>query len=148
MCYWLYRIVIYRTTVKVMPQFLVISTSTIVAYSDFSVNFYYYFLSKAGLLFQPNHQYLNSASLYIMQHNVYHCQLIHASCLVFVLLASSNLFVATSMKTKLRRSNLYPHQLCACWLINPRRACAARVTVLGLCVCVCVCYPTSHFLRV
>ena len=24
-------------------------------------------------------------------------------------------------------------------MINPRRACAARVTVLGLCVCVCVC---------
>jgi len=24
-------------------------------------------------------------------------------------------------------------------VINPRRACAARVTVLGLCVCVCVC---------
>ena len=23
-------------------------------------------------------------------------------------------------------------------LVNPRRACAARVTVLGLCVCVCV----------
>ena len=97
-----------------MPQFLVISTSTIVAYSDFSVNYYYYFLS---LLFQPNHQYLNSASLYIMQHNVYYCQLIHASCLVFVLLASLNLFIATSMKTKLRQSNLYPHQLCACWLI-------------------------------
>ena len=36
-------------------------------------------------------------------------------------------------------------------LFNPRRACAARVTVLGLCVCVfvcvclCVCYSTSHF---
>ena len=34
-----------------------------------------------------------------------------------------------------------------------RRACAARVTVLGLClyvcvcVCVCVCYSTSHFIR-
>ena len=24
-------------------------------------------------------------------------------------------------------------------VVNPRRACAARVTVLGLCVCVCVC---------
>ena len=24
-------------------------------------------------------------------------------------------------------------------VINPRRACAARVTVLGLCVCMCVC---------
>ena len=24
-------------------------------------------------------------------------------------------------------------------VINPRRACAARVTVVGLCVCVCVC---------
>ena len=24
-------------------------------------------------------------------------------------------------------------------IINPRRACAARVTVLGLCVCLCVC---------
>ena len=26
------------------------------------------------------------------------------------------------------------------WFINPRRACAARVMVLGLCVCLCVCY--------
>ena len=32
-------------------------------------------------------------------------------------------------------------------LVNPRRACAARVTVLGLCVCLCVCYSTSHFIR-
>ena len=40
-------------------------------------------------------------------------------------------------------------------IVNPRRACAARVTVLGLCVCVCVClcvcvcvcYSTSHFKR-
>ena len=24
-------------------------------------------------------------------------------------------------------------------VINPRRACAARVTVVGLCVCLCVC---------
>ena len=31
--------------------------------------------------------------------------------------------------------------------INPWRACAARVTVLGLCVCACVCYSTSHFSR-
>ena len=32
-------------------------------------------------------------------------------------------------------------------LINPRRACAARVTVLGsvcVCVCVCVCLSVSH----
>ena len=30
-------------------------------------------------------------------------------------------------------------------VINPRRACAARVTVLGLCVCVCVyMYVTQH----
>ena len=28
-------------------------------------------------------------------------------------------------------------------VINPRRACAARVTVLGLCVCVCVCVCLS-----
>ena len=28
-------------------------------------------------------------------------------------------------------------------LINPRRACVARVTVLGLCVCVCVCVCVS-----
>ena len=27
----------------------------------------------------------------------------------------------------------------AAQLINPRRACAARVTVVALCVCVCVC---------
>ena len=28
-------------------------------------------------------------------------------------------------------------------VVNPRRACAARVTVLGLCVCVCVCVCVS-----
>ena len=36
-------------------------------------------------------------------------------------------------------------------VINPRRACAARVTVVGsvcVCVCVCVCYPTSHLSNV
>jgi len=36
-------------------------------------------------------------------------------------------------------------------LINPRRACAARVTVLGLCVCVsvclCVCVSVSTYSR-
>ena len=31
-------------------------------------------------------------------------------------------------------------------IINPRRACAAKVMVLGLCVCVC--HSTSHFSRV
>ena len=31
-------------------------------------------------------------------------------------------------------------------VINPRRACAARVTVLGLCVCVSVClHLFSHY---
>ena len=47
--------------------------------------------------------------------------------------------------------NLTRTILCEVSLINPRRACAARVTVLGLCVCVCVCvcvcYSTSHFSR-
>ena len=36
-------------------------------------------------------------------------------------------------------------------LINPRRACAARVTVVVpvcLCVCVCVCYSQSHLSNV
>ena len=28
-------------------------------------------------------------------------------------------------------------------LINPRRACAARVTVVGLCVCLSVCLSTT-----
>ena len=32
------------------------------------------------------------------------------------------------------------------WLINPRRACAARVTVVVLCVCVCVCVHGSNLL--
>ena len=31
-------------------------------------------------------------------------------------------------------------------LVNPRRACAARVTVLGLCVCVCVCVSVKSHL--
>ena len=31
-------------------------------------------------------------------------------------------------------------------IINPRRACAARVTVLGLCVCVCVCVTVTQHL--
>ena len=35
---------------------------------------------------------------------------------------------------------------CETEIINPRRACAARVTVLSLCVCVCVCVSvTQHF---
>ena len=29
-------------------------------------------------------------------------------------------------------------------IINPRRVCAARVTVVVLCVCVCVCVQASH----
>ena len=29
------------------------------------------------------------------------------------------------------------------WLINPRRACAARVPVLALCVCLCVCLSVT-----
>ena len=33
---------------------------------------------------------------------------------------------------------------CVPSLINPRRACAARVTVVVLCVCVCVCVCLSH----
>ena len=32
-------------------------------------------------------------------------------------------------------------------VINPRRTCAARVTVLSLCLCLCVCYSTSHFIH-
>jgi len=31
-------------------------------------------------------------------------------------------------------------------IINPRRACAARVTVLSLCVCVCVCVTVTQHL--
>ena len=37
----------------------------------------------------------------------------------------------------------YLHSICST-LINPRRACAARVTVLGLSVCLSVCDLTSH----
>ena len=32
---------------------------------------------------------------------------------------------------------------CACLIINPRRACAARVTVLALCVCLSVCLSVT-----
>ena len=31
-------------------------------------------------------------------------------------------------------------------IINPRRACAARVTVLGLCVCLSVCVSVTQHL--
>ena len=41
--------------------------------------------------------------------------------------------LATSIKPKRASSAIFK------WVINPRRACAARVTVLGLCVCVGVC---------
>ena len=40
------------------------------------------------------------------------------------------------------RSSTFPRMLGGLGggvVINPRRTCAARVTVLGLCVCVCVC---------
>jgi len=45
---------------------------------------------------------------------------------------------------------MYLPQVVYSWcmaVINPRRTCPTRVTVLGLCVClcVCVCYSTSHF---
>ena len=33
-------------------------------------------------------------------------------------------------------------------IINPRRACAARVTVVGLCVCVCVCLSVCLLLNI
>ena len=39
----------------------------------------------------------------------------------------------------------YITQALYCCIINPRRACAARVTVLGLCVCVCVCVSAALF---
>ena len=32
-------------------------------------------------------------------------------------------------------------------VINPRRACAARVTVLGLCVCLSVCLSVDDYSR-
>ena len=43
------------------------------------------------------------------------------------------------------------HTVEKCLVINPRRACAARVTVLGLCICVsvsvCVCVSVSTYSR-
>ena len=37
------------------------------------------------------------------------------------------------------------HTILSACIINPRRACAAKATVLGLCVCVCVSvYPYSR----
>ena len=44
-------------------------------------------------------------------------------------------------------SNIAPRILCFSAFINPRRACAVRVTILGLCVCVCVCVCVSVCLR-
>ena len=41
----------------------------------------------------------------------------------------------------------FRNQLSLFNVINPRRACAERVTVVGS-VCVCVCYSTSHFSNV
>ena len=35
--------------------------------------------------------------------------------------------------------DVYVFSVCVTCFINPRRACAARVTVVVLCVCVCVC---------
>ena len=35
---------------------------------------------------------------------------------------------------------------CHSHLVNPQRASAARVTVLGLCVCVCVCVSVTQHL--
>ena len=42
-----------------------------------------------------------------------------------------------------------PRRACAArvTVVNPRRACTARVTVVGF-VCVCVCYSTSHLSNV
>ena len=55
-------------------------------------------------------------------------------------------------------NNYYPqciHVVTVLWitldhlhaLINPRRACAARVTVLGLCVCLSVCLSVDDYSR-
>ena len=49
--------------------------------------------------------------------------------------ASNSLYVTTTLLIVWRHVPLY----CPSELINPRRACAARVTVLSLSVCVCVC---------
>ena len=46
------------------------------------------------------------------------------------------------MKTELYRTNTKSQGLVPAYfalIINPRRACAARVTVVVLCVCMCVC---------
>ena len=39
--------------------------------------------------------------------------------------------------------NSSSHGLLGEYVVNPRRACAARVTVVVLCVCVCVCQSTA-----
>ena len=44
----------------------------------------------------------------------------------------------SKIKTTLSRSSKTPVGVLLI-IINPRRACAARVTVVVLCVCVCVC---------
>ena len=43
---------------------------------------------------------------------------------------------ACKMKCPFRRLGLLSRK---CMVVNPRRACAARVTVVVPCVCVCVC---------
>ena len=40
------------------------------------------------------------------------------------------------------------HLLNGIAIINPRRACAARVTVVGLCACVCVCLSVCLLLNI
>ena len=53
--------------------------------------------------------------------------------------------------TTLLRKSLHGHKAMGYVLlnsqvvINPRRACAARVTVLSLSVCVCVCYLANSY---
>ena len=47
--------------------------------------------------------------------------------------------ILARVSSRMRERRLTYRGLCLQYFINPRRACAARVTVVVLCVCVCVC---------
>ena len=65
-----------------------------------------------------------------------------------VLWVGANILPLHIFYCKNRCRNVFQLKRNHCTIINPRRACAERVTVVVLCVCVCVCLSAHAILAV
>ena len=65
------------------------------------------------------------------------CSFVHLSCVIFLFGVSSHPYILEMIFPLVSTITA-----CLQWCNNPRRACAARVTVVCVCVCVCVCVST------